>query len=82
MQREIKLACALHKRPDAAFSVWVRNLPAYLDMGGVYSYGHFCHYYYRHKISLQKIVEGEHWVKVKPFEDKENLDEVLPHNES
>ena len=40
---------------------------------GVYylriAYGHFRHY--RHKISLQKVIEGEHWVKVKPFNEDE-----------
>ena len=73
MQRGIQTALALQKGPDEAFSVWVRT--AVLVMG----YLLLTHIFRnsRHKMSLDEIIEGEHWVKVKPLEDEAWLEEEL-----
>ena len=73
MQRGIQTELALQKGPDEAFSVWVHT--AVLVMG----YLLLTHIFRnsRHKMSLDEIIEGEHWVKVKPLEDEAWLEEEL-----
>ena len=75
MQRRIQLALALQKGPDEPLSVWVRSFPAVPNMGYALLTVIFRHY--RHKINPNEIIEGEHWVKVKPFEDEASLEELL-----
>ena len=75
MQRGIQPALALQRGPDDAFSAWVRTLLAVPVMG----YLLLTHIFRnsRHKMSPNEIIEGEHWVKVKPFEDGAWLEEEL-----
>ena len=60
---------------DEAFGAWVRVLFAVPDVWRwllTVVDGRF-----RHKLGSEEIVEGEHWVKVKPVEDEAWLEEAL-----